>query len=187
MIKIKICGIRTKEDILICNKYNPDYIGFVFYPKSKRYITKEVALELKKNLSNGIKSVGVFLDASITEILEIVKLGIIDLIQLHGSEDIKYIKELKKQTNLPIIKAYKDYDLVDYLLFDGKNPGSGNLCDWTKVKSLKPFFLAGGINKDNVYDAKKLNPYAIDVSSGVETNGFKDEKKIEELIRMVRE
>lgn len=187
MTKIKICGIKRIEDVLACNKYQPDFIGFIFYPKSKRYITLETALELKKHLSIRIKSVGVFRDASIDEVVRVCESGAIDLIQLHGHEDSNYIVALRRRTLLPIIRAYTDDPMVKYLMYDNINPGSGEVCDWTKVKSEKPFFLAGGINASNVKEALKLDPYCIDVSSGVETDGFKDPKKIEELIRMVRE
>lgn len=187
MTKIKICGIRRLQDIEACNKYQPDFIGFIFFKGSKRYITLDEALELKRHLSMRIKSVGVFRDASIDEVVEVAQSGAIDLIQLHGHEDSNYIVSLRRKTMLPIIRAYIDDPLVKYLMYDNINPGSGEVCDWTKVKSDKPFFLAGGINASNVKEALKLEPYCIDVSTGVETNGYKDPKKIEELIRMVRE
>lgn len=187
MVRIKICGIRNKEDIQIMNKYKPDYIGFVFVNTSKRYVDIDTAYNCKMALNKEIKAVGVFLDADISSIINIVKRGIIDIIQLHGNEDSGYIKNLRDMVDIPIIKAYREDANADYLLLDNVNPGSGKVFDWNKIKTTKKYFLAGGININNVLDALKLNPYAIDVSSGVEVNGFKDEKKVEEIIRMVRE
>ncbi|MGM9971199.1 MAG: phosphoribosylanthranilate isomerase [Anaeroplasmataceae bacterium] len=186
MVKIKICGIKSINDILIMNKYKPDYIGFVFVKSSKRYIDINTALECKKALNKEIKSVGVFLNNDIDYIIEIVKKGIIDIIQLHGSEDSNYVRELKHKINIPIIKAYKEDINADFLLLDNINPGSGEKFDWSCIETTKSYFLAGGININNVKEALELKPYAIDVSSGVETNGFKDEKKVEEIIRLVR-
>lgn len=187
MTKIKICGIKSLDDVYACNKYLPDFVGFIFVPTSKRFITLDKAKELKKEISLKIKTVGVFRDASLDEVVRVAQSGVIDLIQLHGHEDSKFIENLRRQTLLPIIRAYIDDPLVKYLMFDNINPGSGEVCDWSIVKSDKPFFLAGGINASNVKEALKLDPYCIDVSSGVETNGSKDPMKIKELIRMVRE
>ena len=186
MIKIKICGLRRLEDILIVNKYNPDYIGFVFAKNKKRTISLNDALLFKQHLNNGIIAVGVFLNNDIDEVINIANSNAIDMIQLHGSEDDSYILELKKRTNKPIIKAYRDSIYADYSLFDNINPGSGEKFNWDTIKTNKPFFLAGGINIDNIDEAKLLNPYAIDLSTSVETNGFKDEGKIKEIIRKVR-
>ena len=187
MIKIKICGLRRLEDILIVNKYMPDYVGFIFAKNRVRTISLNDALLFKKNLNNGIIAVGVFKDNSIDEVIEISNSGAIDMIQLHGSEDDSFIQEVKKRTNKPIIKAYRDSIYADYSLFDNVNPGSGTTLDWNTIKTNKPFFLAGGIDINNIDLAKKLNPYAIDLSSSVETNGYKDELKIKEIIRKVRE
>ena len=103
--------------------------------------------------------------------------------QLHGDEDDEYILEIKKFSNLPIIKAYRDSIYANYRLYDNLDPGKGNVFDWNLIKNNKPFFLAGGINIDNVDDAKKLNPFCIDVSSSVETDGFKDYIKMRDFIR----
>ena len=101
-------------------------------------------------------------------------------------EDDDFILELKKHTNLPIIKAYSNYKYADYALFDNIDPGKGMMFNWDNIKYDKDFFLAGGIDINNISEALKLNPYAIDISSSVETNGFKDEEKIKEIIRKVR-
>ena len=186
MIKIKICGLRRMEDILIVNKYKPDYIGFIFAHNKTRTISLNDALMFKEKLSNDIIAVGVFRNNDINEVINIANSKAIDMIQLHGSEDDNYILELKKHTKLPIIKAYSNYEYADYALFDNVDPGKGMTFDWKTIKCDKPFFLAGGIDINNIDDAKKLNPYVIDLSSSVETNGFKDEEKIKEIIKKVR-
>lgn len=187
MTKIKICGLRRCEDIEIVNKYKPDYIGFVFAKGKVRTIDKNMALSLKKILSSDIIAVGVFRNNPLDEVIDISKSGAIDVIQLHGDEDKTFINELKKEISLPIIKAYKDYEECDFALFDNPDPGKGMMFDWSKIDHSKKFFLAGGLSCENVLEALKLNPYAVDVSSGVETNGFKDSDKVNEFIRLVRE
>lgn len=193
-MKIKICGLSRKEDIVIVNKYLPDYIGFVF-ASSKRQVSFTQAKQLKQLLDSKIKVVGVFVDEDNDKILSLVNDCVIDMIQLHGSENNDDIGYLKKYTNVPIIKAIKvidessldiNYD-VDYYLLDNKVSGSGQSFDWSLLKQLdKPYFLAGGINLDNVGDAVNYDVYGLDISSGVETNGIKDEAKIKEIIRRVR-
>jgi len=186
MTKIKICGLRRKEDILIVNKYKPDYIGFIFAEGRKRTIDIHSAKMLYNILDHSILAVGVFLDQDINFIKE--ALPYIDLIQLHGNEDTNYIKELKKITNKPIIKAYRNDSYADYYLLDNINPGSGVKMDFNGInKNDLRLFLAGGINISNIDEALKLNPYCIDVSSGVEVLGYKDDKKIEEITRRVKE
>ena len=198
MVKIKICGIRRLEDIKIVNKYKPDYIGFVF-AKSKRKISHELAYKLKQNLNSDIISVGVFVDASQDEILKLFNDKIIEVAQLHGNESEEFIKNLKAKTNdeLKIIKAVEiseDIDLneydntsADYLLLDS-GKGSGKTFDWNLVKNdlKKEFFLAGGLSSSNIEDAiSKFNPYAVDLSSSLEIDGFKDENKIKELMEVI--
>lgn len=195
MVKIKICGIRRLEDIEIVNKYKPDYIGFVF-ADSKRKVSHELASQLKANLSPDIISVGVFVNESADEILKLYAEGIIDIAQLHGGESEDYIKYLKDNTNdeLKIIKAIEmseDEDLseydnsqADYLLLDS-GKGSGKTFDWRLIRKdlKKEFFLAGGINSGNVKEAiEEFNPFAIDLSSSLETDGYKDENKIKEIM-----
>ena len=186
MTKIKICGLRRMEDILIVNKYKPDYIGFIFAHNKTRTISLNDALLFKDKLDNDIIAVGVFRNNDISEVINIANSKAIDMIQLHGDEDDNYILELKKHTKLPIIKAYRDSIYADYALFDNIDPGKGMTFDWSTIKTNKPYFLAGGIDINNIDLAKKLNPYAIDLSSSVETNGFKDEEKIKEIIKKVR-
>ena len=198
MLKIKICGLRRLEDIEMANKYKPDYIGFVF-ADSKRKVTHELASKLKENLDSDIISVGVFVDADCDEILKLFDDDIIDMAQLHGSEDEDYILNLKEKTNgkLKIIKAIEmshEVDLLnwdnsnaDYLLLDS-GKGSGKTFDWRLIRKdlKKDFFLAGGLNSSNIKEAiKEYNPYAVDLSSSLEVNGFKDENKIKEIMEAI--
>lgn len=198
MVKIKICGIKRIEDIEIVNKYVPDYIGFVF-ADSKRKISYDLAKKLKGNLNPGITSVGVFVNASQDEILDLFNEGIIEIAQLHGNESEEYIIDLKEKTNheLKIINAIEmsqdtdllryDKSLADYLLLDS-GKGSGKTFEWRWINSnlKKDFFLAGGLNSKNVRKAiEEFNPYAIDLSSSLETNGFKDEIKIKEIMEVI--
>ena len=199
MVKIKICGLRRLEDISIVNRYKPDYVGFVF-ADSKRKVSHDFAYEMKSNLSSDIVSVGVFVDADIGEIVELFDRGIIEIAQLHGLESEDYINKLRENTNgeLKIINAIEmsdekdllEYDnsISNYLLLDS-GKGSGKTFDWGLIRKdlNKEFFLAGGINISNIADAiEEFNPYAIDLSSGVETDGFKDENKIGEIMEVIR-
>lgn len=199
MVKIKICGIKRLEDISLVNKYKPDYIGFVF-ADSKRKVSYDLAYELKQNLDSDIISVGVFVDSPIEEIVKLFDDGVIEIAQLHGDEDEKYIKSLKDNTNdkLKIIKAiemsyktdllkYDDFP-ADYLLLDS-GKGSGKTFDWGLIRNdlKKEFFLAGGLNSENVKELiMKFNPYAIDLSSSLEVDGYKDENKIKDIMEVIK-
>ena len=200
MAKIKICGLKRLDDIEIVNKYKPDYIGFVF-ADSKRKVTNDLASKMKKNLDSSIKSVGVFVDEDIDEIIKLYDEGIIDIAQLHGLENEEYIKKLKQKSNyrLEIINAIEmsgekdllEYEnsLADYLLFDS-GKGSGKTFDWRLIRKdlKKEFFLAGGLNSKNISKAiEEFNPYAVDLSSGVETDGYKDELKIKKVMEEVND
>ena len=198
MVKIKICGIKRLEDIEMVNRYKPDYIGFVF-ADSKRKVSHDLAKELRNNLDSDIIPVGVFVDSPQDEILKLFDDGIIEIAQLHGSESEQYILDLKKKTNgeLKIINAIEmtqEIDLLeyndsssDYLLLDS-GKGSGKTFDWSLIRKdiKKEFFLAGGLNSENVTQAiNEFNPYAIDLSSSLETDGFKDENKIKEIMEVI--
>lgn len=201
MALIKMCGLFREEDISFANTLLPDYIGFVFYKKSCRYVDKEKARSLKSLLNKKIKAVGVFVDEDISFIAELANEGIIDLIQLHGHEDENYIRRLKyelKDNPIKIIKAVvvkdiKDIDQItddpftDFYLLDS-GMGSGNTFDWQLLNEVKkPFFLAGGLNNENIKEAlKSVNPYAVDVSSGIETDGIKDFNKMNIFADIVR-
>ena len=198
MVKIKICGIKRLEDVEMVNRYKPDYIGFVF-ADSKRKVSHDLAKELRNNLDSDIIPVGVFVDSPQVEILKLFDDRIIEIAQLHGSESEQYILDLKKKTNgeLKIINAIEmtqEIDLLkyndsssDYLLLDS-GKGSGKTFDWSLIRKdiKKEFFLAGGLNSENVAPAiNEFNPYAIDLSSSLETDGFKDENKIKEIMEVI--
>ncbi len=206
MSKIKICGITRVEDIEIVNEFSPDFIGFIFSVSEGRFrrqISVLKAKKLRSMLKATIKAVGVFVDEPIEFIEKICNEGIVDFVQLHGKEDNCYIQNLSERVKMPIIKAvhvksteqiYEAQKLCcQYLLldtaYDDMAGGGGKNFNWEIIpKNLeKPFFLAGGLNADNIPLAvKKVNPYCIDLSSSVETDGFKDRKKVEEVIEKVR-
>ena len=197
---IKICGLTRPEDIRTINHFLPDYIGFVFAP-SKRRIDADTASMLKSGLDPSIRSVGVFVNEDISRIEELCRRGIIDLIQLHGDEDECYIQNLRSVTDLPIIKAVRvsgREDITkasrlsaDFLLLDtyvkGFCGGSGKQFDWDLIPPLKqPWFLAGGLNLQNLSRALKLPAYCLDLSSSLETDGKKDEEKIRSVMELMR-
>lgn len=204
MVKVKICGIKTLQDVEFVNRQKPDFTGFVFYLLSKRYVSLITARSLKAKLNKKIKSIGVFVNALPEEIAAAAELGIINMVQLHGDETNAYIAELRKICTLPIIKAVRvreEADIkkaafynCDYFLFDTYSTasygGTGRQFDTQLLKGVKinkPYFLAGGLNAGNVRSALKgLKPYAVDVSGGVETGGSKDEIKIKNFIKQVK-
>lgn len=191
MTKVKICGLTSLADIEIVNECKPDYIGFVFYYKSKRFVDKNKARELKNKLSKDIMAVGVFVDEEISTVAELANEHIIDVIQLHGHEDEEYMSNLRAKLteNTKIIKAFmindkSDIDKAnassaDILLLDN-GYGTGEQFDWDNVSDVnKKFFLAGGLSPENVSEAiSKLKPFGVDVSSRVETDGKKDRAKV---------
>ncbi len=183
--KIKICGLKRDEDIEYANILKPDFIGFVF-AKSKRRITLKKAMKLKSQLNQDILTIGVFQNQPIDFIVEACNSGIIDIIQLHGDEDDNYIKELKERVENEIISVYRTSKYAEYVMYDGKNPGSGITTIYRNTSKSKPVFLAGGININNVDEYLKMKPYAIDISTGVETDGIKDFNKMKEIIQRVR-
>lgn len=195
---IKICGIRRFEDIEIINKYKPDYIGFIF-AKSKRQITPEFAAELSKKLDNSVKTVGVFVNSPISEVENTAKTAGLSAVQLHGDENEDYIQNLSvdceiwKAVRLKDGEDIPDFDGTDKILLDKfkdtEYGGSGEAFDWSKIGKIhtkKPIILAGGLNENNVKKGIKIfSPFGVDVSSGVETNGFKDEDKIRRFMEAV--
>lgn len=204
MVKVKICGIKTLQDVEFVNRQKPDFTGFVFYLLSKRYVSLITARSLKAKLNKKIKSIGVFVNAPPEEIAAAAELGIINMVQLHGDETNAYIAELRKICTLPVIKAVRvkeEADIkkaafynCDYFLFDTYSTasygGTGRQFDTQLLKGVKinkPYFLAGGLNAGNVRSALKgLKPYAVDVSGGVESGGSKDEIKIKNFIKQVK-
>ncbi len=201
-MKIKICGIRRMEDVRALNRLMPDYAGFVF-ADSRRRITKKEAAAFRQALDPAIRTVGVFVNERPEVIERLCEEGILNAVQLHGSEDEGDIRRIRQITSLPVIKAVRVRSRedvraavglsADYLLFDTYTErdygGSGTCFDWSMLSGTgRPFFLAGGLNPQNIRQAaESTRPYAVDVSSGVETDGYKDAGKIEAFIRAVRE
>ncbi|MCL2318624.1 MAG: phosphoribosylanthranilate isomerase [Treponema sp.] len=206
-MKIKICGIFREEDVDYVNEAMPDFIGFVF-ARSRREVSPAGAEKLRRRLAPGIKAVGVFVDAPAADIAALHRDGVIDMAQLHGTEDEGYIERLKELCNVPVIKAIvvneearpllsiSHSQLLDYYLIDS-GAGSGKTFNWSIMESGgsfsarinasgKPWFLAGGINPGNVEEAVKLRPFCVDISGGAETNGLKDREKILQLTAMVK-
>lgn len=197
MTKIKLCGLSRPFDIETANKLNPEYIGFVFAPKSRRYVTPEKAAELKLSLSPDIKAVGVFVNESPEKVARLLNDGVIDMAQLHGGEDEEYIKRLRQVTDKDIIKAFRvkteedisqaEKSSAEYILLDS-GAGTGTVFDWKLLQNIKrPYFLAGGLSPENVDIAvKQLKPFAVDVSSGIETEGVKDYVKMAAFVAAAR-
>lgn len=198
-MKIKICGLFREQDIDYANEAMPDYVGFVFAP-SRRQLTAPQAAALQARLRQDIAPVGVFVDAPVERIAALYKEGIIALAQLHGNEDAAYLAALRRLCPAPLIKAVRItadaqhvplMDAADFFLFDNGTGGTGQAFDWSILPELtarlrKPYFLAGGLNSTNITAALALKPFAVDVSSGAETNGVKDRAKMLSLVQQVR-
>lgn len=206
-MKIKLCGLKRIEDIEAVNEAKPDYIGFIFAKKSRRYVSTETAERLKQHLNPDIEAVGVFVNEDIDKVIEQAKKQVIDVIQLHGEEDVAYVKDLKKAGDVPIIKAISmtkpdarqqismwEISDVDYLLLDSGNGGTGEQFNYKLLQEIgnlkKPYFLAGGLNPENLENAvqqlQNNQPCALDLSSGIETNGIKDLDKIKKAVEAAR-
>lgn len=197
MTRIKLCGLTRPRDIEYANALLPEYIGFVFAPKSRRYIAPEGAAELRGGLDKRITPVGVFVNADIAAAVDIVKRGIVDIVQLHGNESEEYIARLREAVGCPIIRALRiesEADIAsandssaDYVLLDSGG-GTGTLFDHALLGGMKrPYFLAGGLTPENVGAAvDKFDPFAVDASSSLETDGFKDKEKMAAFVKAVR-
>jgi phosphoribosylanthranilate isomerase len=197
-VRIKICGLSRPEDIAYVNEAQPDYAGFIInVPKSIRSITLEQARELIGNLSPQILPVAVFRNNSQEEILAAARSGLFALIQLHGheGEDEDFIRRIQSETGLPVIRAFNEKTMdqaascsADYILLDHASGGTGETFDWSLAGALqRPFFLAGGIGPDNIENAvRRVHPWAVDLSSKVETDGHKDREKILQVTDLVR-
>ena len=197
MTKIKICGLRREQDIRYANELMPDYIGFVFLKGKMRYVTFEDAARLRSLLDPAIPAVGVFVNESAENVIRLLQAGTIQIAQLHGQEDEAYAEELRRAGDHCIIRAFavrSSEDIhrafafpADYPLLDN-GKGTGETFDWSLFQEQeKPFFLAGGLSPENVKEAIEcFHPYAVDVSSGVETDGFKDYEKMKAFMDAVR-
>lgn len=186
-MKIKICGIRTPGDANAVNEAMPDYVGFILTEGFKRTVSEETARFLSKLIDPQIQRVGVFVNDDPARIKRMLYNGLIDIVQLHGTESDEYINELKSGEG-SIVKVFKiddDFDLAkaeqspaDMIMFDS-GTGSGEKFDWSKIKDCKrPFILAGGIGPGNISEAcealKGSGLYAVDMSSSVDKGGHKD-------------
>lgn len=198
MNKIKICGLRRDEDIEMINRHDVDYVGFILAP-SKRRITPEQLKHFISNLKDGIKTVGVFVNEDISEVNRIAEFAGLDIVQLHGEESIEDCKKAK----FPVWKAFgvKDSSIektleeykehVELFLLDAydKNAkgGTGKSFNWDILNGFKENYkiaLAGGLKADNIKAAiEQINPYLLDLSSGAETDGFKDEAKVIAILK----
>ena len=205
---IKICGIQNQDTIICCENNSIDFFGMIFYHKSPRNISIENANKLNKISEKlNINGVGVFVNKDINELEEIIKYVNLKYVQLHGSEDELYIKNLKKfgvkiiksiaVSNSDDLKKINDYKTADYFLFDYKPQknelpgGNSKSFDWNILKNLKidqPWFLSGGININNIQQLLvDINPYGVDLSSGVEKElGIKDNGIINNFIRKLK-
>lgn len=196
--KIKLCGLTQESDIETANQLLPEYVGFVFAKKSKRYLSFERAKELRLLLRPEIKAVGVFVREEPEVIASLLRSSVIDIAQLHGGEDAAYVTRLRSLTDRPLIQAFRvdraedmcaaQESRADCVLLDSGEGGTGVAFDWNNLRTFsRPYFLAGGLNPVNVSRAvERLHPYAVDVSSGIETAGKKDPEKMRAFVRAVR-
>ena len=192
MTKVKICGLSNIEAVETAVSAGADYIGFVFAP-SKRQVTVEQAIELAKFIPSHIQKVGVFVSPSRADLLEAIEKVGLDLVQVHGQVVDKLFENLPCGSIQAVQIGEGEHvpnSQADYLLFDAPVAGSGQIFDWGRLDTTElaqPFFIAGGLNEDNVEEAiQHFTPYAVDVSSGVETNGQKDHEKIRRFIERVK-
>ena len=198
MTKIKLCGLSRMADIEAVNALRPDYIGFVFAKKSRRYVSPEQAAELKAALLPDILAIGVFVNEPTENILHLLESDAIDCAQLHGSESFDDVLALKQRTEKTVVQAFRvvtGEDVLraiqspaDYILLDNGAGGTGEAFDWSLVTNVRrAFFLAGGLSADNVKDAlTRCQPFAVDASSGLETDGVKDRAKMAAFVSAVR-
>lgn len=198
MTRLKLCGLMRAADAEAVNAVRPELAGMILSPGFRRSVTAETAAEIRRALDRLIPAVGVFVNAQIREITAFASRGIIQLVQLHGTEDDAYIWQLRRVCTLPIIKAFRiasaddlqkaersDADLV--LLDSGT--GTGQTFEWSLLNGFpRPYFLAGGLTPENAAAAiEALHPYGVDVSSGIETDGQKDAEKIRRFAEIVRQ
>ena len=198
MPKIKICGLSRPEDITYINEAKPDYCGFIIdVPKSRRNVSISKVRELVQNLESQICPVGVFVNKDCGEVAQLLNEGTIQIAQLHGQEDEAYIRRIQKNTGHQVIKVFsvktaQDIENAlkspaDYILLDQGGGGTGQTFDWSLIPEIdRPFFLAGGLGADNLETAvRTIHPYAVDLSSSVETDGMKDRDKILKAVQLV--
>ena len=198
MTKIKLCGLTQPEDIAAANALKPEYVGFVFAPRSRRAVSREKAAELRAQLSPEIQTVGVFVNEAPETVARLLNEDLLDIAQLHGQEDAAYIARLRSLTPKPLWQAFRVEDAAslaaavrspaDMVLLDSGAGGTGTAFNWKLLQGFpRPYILAGGLNADNAADAvSRLHPDVVDVSSGIETAGRKDLAKMAAFVAAVR-
>ena len=199
MTKIKICGLMRPCDIEYVNKAKPDFCGFIIgVPKSRRNVSPEMVRRLRASLDPAILPVGVFVNAPAEQIAALVRDGTLSMVQLHGQEDARYIAALRRMISVPIVQAFSvqteadvaaaERSPADHILLDHGSGGTGTAFDWSLLQGVsRPYMLAGGLNPENLSRAiRRLRPWAVDLSSGVETDGRKDQGKILAAVQAVR-
>ena len=201
MTRIKMCGLTREEDIAAANEILPDYVGFVFAPDFRRYITPERATELRADLDEDITVVGVFVDAPVRFVAALLNEDLIDIAQLHGDEDDAYIEQLRSALRAPdekaILKSFVVNSAADIQAANASSAdmvaldagrGEGATFDWSMLAAIeRPYFLAGGLNPENVGAALDATQAAyVDTSSGIETDGVKDPAKMLAFAQAVR-
>ena len=205
-VRIKICGLRTAEDVAAVNAVLPEYTGFIFDPSRKRYIAPEKAEELRRALAPGIRPVGVFVNAGVEGILQALRWCRLDMVQLHGEESDAQIEALRaaarehvperKLTNVKAFRIESAEDVrhaertaADRILMDHGPGGTGESFNWDLLKECRrEFFLAGGLTPENVREAiLRTAPWGVDASSSLETDGQKDPEKIRRFASAVRQ
>ena len=192
MTKVKICGLSTKETVETAVSAGADYIGFVFAP-SKRQVTLEQAAELAEIIPANVKKVGVFVSPRRADLLDAIEKVSLDLVQVHSQVADDLFEDLPC-ASIQAVQVdeggHVPNSQADYLLFDAPVAGSGQTFDWGRLDTTElaqPFFIAGGLNEDNLEEAiQHFTPYAVDVSSGVETDGQKDHGKIRRFIERAK-
>lgn len=191
MTLVKICGLMRPSDVPVVNQAQPDFAGFIFVPGKRRQISLVQAAQLRHALQPQIKTVGVFVDAPLAEMLIPLQQGIISVIQLHGHESESTVQALQA-AGAQVIQVQRQATptQADFVLYDAAQPGSGKTFDWQQLPQQppRPFFLAGGLNLTNVKKAlTQVQPAGVDISSGVETAGLKDPAKIAAFVQAVRQ
>ena len=198
MTRLKLCGLMRAADAEAVNAVRPELAGIILSPGFRRSVTAETAAEIRRALDRLIPAVGVFVNAQIREITAFASRGIIQLVQLHGTEDDAYIWQLRRVCTLPIIKAFRIASADDLqkaersdadLVLLGSGTGTGQTFEWSLLNGFpRPYFLAGGLTPENAAAAiEALHPYGVDVSSGIETDGQKDAEKIRRFAEIVRQ
>ena len=199
MTLVKLCGIKRACDVDCVNALNPAYAGFVFAQGRSRYIDPASAADLVSKLNPDITPVGVFLNAEPAYVAECCRRSGVKTAQVHGDYGNDYIAEIKRLTGLPVIQAFRISNSTDVerarcseadlVLLDNGYGGTGETFDWSLLRDVgRDFLLAGGLTSTNVMNAiDSVHPYAVDVSSGIETDGLKDPEKMSAFMDAVRE